>query len=98
VAPSRDPLASSVTGWLTIGRDGVAVTTATGRSGVVNGPLVPSGTVAVPPSLEVTVIMCGGASTCSKVPTPSVRAPYRATVSVAPGSLDRASTVRAVPS
>ena len=52
---SRDSVASSVSARPAIGRVGVAVTTATGASGAVYRPLVVSGTVAVPPSLDVTV-------------------------------------------
>ena len=72
---SSEPLASMVTGWPAIGRVGLDSTAATGRSGAVNGPEVSSGTVAEPPSSEVTVMTCGGASTPPKLVDPPVRSP-----------------------
>ena len=64
----------------------------------MNGPEVASGTVADPPSFEVTVMTCGGASTPAKLAAPAVRSPYPLTVSVAAGSLEFAATVRVAPS
>src|SRR3954453_645515 len=95
---SSDSEASMVTVWLASGRVGVTIATATGGSGGVNGPLVVSGTVAVPPSDDFTVMTCGGASMPSKAPSPPVIAPYPTTLSAAAGSLDVASTVSVVSS